>query len=178
WSSDVCSSDLLVLGDAEQLDDQHQQFLTVVQRNADRLMRLVGDLLFVAQVEAGKLILKSSELELDALVAESVEAAGPLAVQGGVALESETQLEAALLGDRARLAQLLDNLISNAIKFTPPDGRVVVRLGRSNESVVLEVEDTGMGISAEEQEHLFERFYRTRSAGEKAIRGTGLGLSI
>jgi PAS domain S-box-containing protein len=168
----------LVLEDTEQLDDQHRQFLKVVERNADRLMRLVGDLLFVAQVEAGKLTLERSELELGALVEECVEAAGPLAEQGGVALGSEMELEGALSGDPARLAQLVDNLISNAIKFTPAGGRVVVRLARSNGSAVLEVEDTGMGISAQEQEHLFERFYRTRSAGEKAIRGTGLGLSI
>jgi len=168
----------LVLEDTDQLDDQHRQFLKVVERNATRLMRLVGDLLFVAQVEAGKLTLERRELELDALVAESVEAAGPLAAQHGVALGSETELEGALSGDPARLAQLVDNLISNAIKFTPAGGRVVVRLERSNGSAVLEVEDTGMGISAQEQEQLFERFYRTRSAGEKAIQGTGLGLSI
>src|SRR5713226_8665572 len=141
-------------------------------------MRLVGDLLFVAQVEAGKLTLERRELELDALVAESVEAAGPLAAQRRVAHGSETELEGALSGDPARLAQLVDNLISNAIKFTPAGGRVVVRLASSNGSAVLEVEATGMGISAQEQERLFERFYRTRSAGEKAIQGTGLGLSI
>jgi PAS domain S-box-containing protein len=168
----------LALEDAEQLDDQHRNFLTVVERNANRLMRLVGDLLFVAQVEAGKLTLEPRELELEALVAESVEAAGPLAAQRGVALGSETELDGALTGDPARLAQLVDNLISNAIKFTPAGGSVVVRLGRANGSAVLEVEDTGMGISAEEQKQLFERFYRTRSAAEKAIQGTGLGLSI
>ena len=168
----------LVLDDTERLDEQHRQFLKVVERNADRLVRLVGDLLFVAQVEAGKLTLERSELELDALVEECVEAAGPLAAQGGVALGSKTELDGALSGDPARLAQLVDNLISNAIKFTPAGGRVLVRLARSNGSAVLEVEDTGMGISAQDQEHLFERFYRTRSAGEKAIRGTGLGLSI
>jgi PAS domain S-box-containing protein len=168
----------LVLDDTERLDDQHREFLNVIERNANRLLRLVGDLLFVAQVEANKLTLARSELELDALVEECVEAAGPRAAEGGVTLGSETELEGALSGDPARLAQLVDNLISNAIKFTPAGGRVLVRLARSNGSAVLEVEDTGMGISADEQAHLFERFYRTRSAGENAIPGTGLGLSI
>jgi PAS domain S-box-containing protein len=168
----------LVLDDTDRLDDQHRQFLDVAERNANRLLRLVGDLLFVAQVDADKLTLARSELELDALVEECVEAAGPRAAEGGVTLGSETELESALSGDPARLAQLVDNLISNAIKFTPAGGRVDVRLARSNGSAVLEVEDTGMGISADEQTHLFERFYRTRSAGENAIPGTGLGLSI
>ena len=168
----------LVLEDTDELDDQHRDFLKVVERNANRLMRLVGDLLFVAQVEAGKLALERREFELNAVVAESVEAAGPLAAQHGVALGYETELEGTLWGDPARLAQLIDNLISNAIKFTPPGGRVDVRLSRSNRSAVLEIEDTGMGISAQEQEKLFDRFYRTRSAAEEAIQGTGLGLSI
>jgi signal transduction histidine kinase len=83
-----------------------------------------------------------------------------------------------LMGDRVRLGQLLDNMISNALKFTPRGGSVSVRTTHSNNSAVLEVEDTGIGIAADEQKHLFDRFFRTRAAGEQAIQGTGLGLSI
>jgi signal transduction histidine kinase len=77
-----------------------------------------------------------------------------------------------------RLGQLLDNVISNALKFTPRGGSVAVRVTQSNGSAVLEVEDTGIGIPADEQPHLFDRFFRAQAAGEKAIQGTGLGLSI
>ena len=83
-----------------------------------------------------------------------------------------------LKGDRVRLGQLLDNLISNAIKFTPVGGSVTVGVSRRGDRAVLEVTDTGMGIPASEQEHLFERFFRTTSATRSAIQGTGLGLSI
>ena len=83
-----------------------------------------------------------------------------------------------MIGDRVRLAQLLDNLVSNAIKFTPDGGRVTVRVAQRNEHAVLAVSDTGMGIPKDEQAQLFERFYRTSAATENAIQGTGLGLSI
>jgi signal transduction histidine kinase len=73
---------------------------------------------------------------------------------------------------------VLDNLISNAVKFTPPGGRVSVRTYRSDEVAVLEVSDTGMGMTAEDQAQLFQRFFRTASATDSAIQGTGLGLSI
>jgi signal transduction histidine kinase len=83
-----------------------------------------------------------------------------------------------LRGDRARLGQMLDNLVSNALKFTPAGGKVDVRLSADADGVVLEVEDTGLGIPSEEQAQLFERFFRSSRASENAIPGTGLGLTI
>jgi two-component system, OmpR family, phosphate regulon sensor histidine kinase PhoR len=84
----------------------------------------------------------------------------------------------ALVGDRGRLAQVLDNLVSNALKFTPEGGRVEVRTSTTDDYVYLEVEDSGIGIPAAEQPRLFERFFRAASATERAIPGTGLGLAI
>ena len=81
-------------------------------------------------------------------------------------------------GDRDRLAQALDNLVSNAIKFTPEGGRVVVRLMRGGRRAVLEVSDTGIGISEADMEQLFQRFFRTQRATTAAIPGVGLGLTI
>jgi two-component system phosphate regulon sensor histidine kinase PhoR len=77
-----------------------------------------------------------------------------------------------------RLGQLLDNMISNAVKFTPHGGTVSVRTSRSNGSAVLEVEDTGMGVPVGDLEHLFDRFFRTQAAEGNAIQGSGLGLAI
>jgi len=102
----------------------------------------------------------------------------PTAQLRKVDLRLEADLSVTIEGDRARLGQLLDNLVSNALKFTPPGGRVDVRVGGSDSGAWLEVTDTGMGISAAEQEHLFERFFRTSSASSAAIQGTGLGLAI
>ena len=168
----------LTLEDADGLSDHHRSYLEVVERNAERLLRLVGDLLFVAQLEAGKLALEWSEVEVETLVEHCVEANQPAATQAGIVLVAESGWAGAIPGDPARLAQVLDNLVSNAIKFTPAGGRVTVRASRETDLVVLEVADSGMGIPDEEQQHLFDRFFRTRGAGEQAIPGTGLGLSI
>jgi PAS domain S-box-containing protein len=170
--------ELVLEGEAGDLTDEQRQFLGVVERNAHRLLGLVGDLLFLAQVEAGKLSLEVGAVDLAAVTAESVETARPLAEEKGITLTLAAGPLALLAGDRARLAQLLDNLISNGVKFTPSDGRVDVRVRSDRGSAIIEVRDTGMGIAADEQEHLFERFYRTAAATEQAIPGTGLGLAI
>jgi PAS domain S-box-containing protein len=168
----------LALDDVDTTSDQHRSYLEVVERNAERLLRLVGDLLFVAQLEAGKLDLEWNKVKVETLVAQCVEANQPAATQAGIVLVAESGWAGVIPGDPARLAQVLDNLISNAIKFTLTGGRVTVRVARDADLAVLEVEDTGMGIPVEEQQHLFDRFFRARGAGEKAIPGTGLGLSI
>ncbi|MGH3019721.1 MAG: sensor histidine kinase [Gaiellaceae bacterium] len=138
----------------------------------------MGDLLFVAQIESGRLTLELGEASLQLLARESVEALRPAAERGSVELRLDAAPVPPLRGDAARLGQLLDNLVSNAVKFTPPGGRVVVALGASGEDVVLAVSDTGMGVPAAEHRQLFDRFFRASSAQERAIEGTGLGLTI
>jgi PAS domain S-box-containing protein len=170
--------ELVLEGEAGDLTDDQRQFLGVVERNAHRLLALVGDLLFLAQIEAGKLSLEIGAVDLSAIAAESVETARPLAEEKGITLTLATGPLALIAGDRARLAQLLDNLVSNGVKFTPAGGRVDVRVRGQRGQAVIEVRDTGMGIPSEEQKHLFERFFRTAQATEQAIPGTGLGLAI
>jgi signal transduction histidine kinase len=160
------------------LTDDQRSFLAVVERNSDRLQRLVADLLFVAQVDAGALVLERSEVDVAEVARECVEAARPVAEEKGIELAWVGEPPPPVSGDRARLGQLLDNLVSNALKFTPEGGRVEVKTASANGEAVIEVEDTGVGISPEEQERLFQRFFRAAHATERAIQGTGLGLSI
>jgi signal transduction histidine kinase len=167
-----------LLLDEEGLDEEQRRFLAVVDRNSERLLELVSDLLFLAQVDAGKLTFELGPVDLEELVAECVESALPAAAAKGVAVASTIDHLPALDGDRARLAQVLDNLISNAIKFTPAGGRVEVRLAAADDTAVLEVEDTGLGLREDELARLFERFFRSSRATEHAIPGTGLGLTI
>jgi signal transduction histidine kinase len=150
----------------------------VVERNSKRLMQLVGDLLFMAQVEAGKLALDLEEVDLNEVIRECLEAAQPTADDRQIDLVAEVSETPTMLGDRSRLAQVLDNLISNALKFTPPSGRVSVRVSVVGNDAVVEVQDTGLGIPSDEQARLFERFFRSSTATERAIPGTGLGLTI
>lgn len=168
----------LVLDDEEELSDEARRFLEVVERNAKRLLRLVGDMLFVAQVEAGRLSLESSAVDLDKVAAESVEAARPAAERAGVSLTLTAEPVRPILGDRDRLGQMLDNLISNALKFTPDEGQVDVRMTSAEDRAIVEVSDTGMGIPDAEQQQLFERFFRASSATSNAVPGAGLGLTI
>ena len=164
--------------EAGQVNEEQARYLGVIDRNARRLMRLVGDLLFVAQVEAGTLSLERGEVDLAAVGADSVEAARPRADGQGVLLALDAEPLELDGGDHDRLGQLIDNLVSNALKFTPEGGRIGVRVARDGDAALIEVSDTGTGIEAGELEHLFERFYRARAATEAAVPGIGLGLSI
>jgi len=160
------------------LNEDQEQYLDVVDRSARRLMRLVGDLLFVAQIESGRLPLDLAPTDLEQVVRDAVESARIPAQAAGVTVTAEATTVTIAAGDADRLAQLVDNLVSNAIKFTPPGGTITVRLRREGDLAVLEVQDTGIGISAEDEERLFERFYRSEHAHREAVAGLGLGLSI
>jgi signal transduction histidine kinase len=164
--------------DDDTLGAEPRSYLEVVQRNSERLLRLVNDLLFVARLEAGELDLHATELDLGACVRQAVEEARPRAAAKGIELGCEVQSVPELYADRGRMFQLLDNLISNAIKFTPERGRVEVRLLQRDSRLRLEVSDTGIGITRDELGRLFERFFRASSATERQIPGTGLGLYI
>jgi PAS domain S-box-containing protein len=170
--------ELLIDGGAGDLSAEQERFLTVVQRNSKRLMQLVGDLLFMAQVEAGKLELDLEEVDLRELVGDSIEAARPIAAERQIEVVAKVGKTPSMLGDRSRLSQVLDNLISNALKFTPASGRVSVKVKVAGDEAVVEIADTGVGIPSGEQDRLFERFFRSSNVTEQAIPGTGLGLTI
>src|SRR6185437_612703 len=158
---------------------EQDRFLAIVHRSSERLQRLVGDLLFVARLDAGGLQLQlEDDVALDDVVAEAVESASADARSHDVALLLERDGEISLRGDRERLGQLVTNLLSNAVKFTPAGGRVTARVFRDDALGVIEVEDTGIGIPKGEQERLFQRFFRSSTATDQAIPGTGLGLAI
>lgn len=167
----------LILDD-DNLTEEQRGFLSVADRNADRLLRLVNDLLFVARFEAGQLDLHPTELDLAAVVRQSVEEAEPRATAGGIELTCDAGAVSAVQADKGRMFQLVDNLVSNAIKFTPAGGDVRVSVTPVNGVVRLEVADTGIGIESQEQQRLFERFFRASTASEHQIPGTGLGLYI
>jgi signal transduction histidine kinase len=174
-----------IIGYVEMIADDEQgalsgdqlSYFEVVKRNADRLHTLVSDLLLVAETDNGNLRLDLQVVDLETLVNESVEAAQAAAARNDVALVASAG-SVRLSGDRVRLAQMLDNLISNAIKFTPAGGRVSIRTRTSGDAAIVEVEDSGVGISAADRQHIFERFYRARGPVRDLVTGAGLGLAI
>lgn len=150
-----------------------------IQSEVDRLTRMVGDLLLLAQAESGKLPLDRRLVELDTLVLEVMQQMRVLAKER-LKMRLGDIDQVLVCGDYDRLKQVLVNLLGNAIRYTPAGGEIVVGLGKETSRARLTISDTGPGIPAEDLPHIFERFYRgeksrTRQADGK---GYGLGLSI
>lgn len=170
----------LLQNDPEQpLSEDQQEFVDVIERNANRLLALVGDLLFTAQVEAGSFPLALREFDLNESVASAVRSAQPNALRGEVRVVANLGDEPLnVTADPVRIGQAVDNLLSNAIKFTPSGGEVVVGARPLDDAVEVWVRDTGLGIPKDEQDKLFTRFFRASTATRNAVPGIGLGLTI
>jgi signal transduction histidine kinase len=167
----------MIREDARGLGADQQAYFDIVKRNANRLLSLVGDLLLVAAADDGSLRLDLQEIDFETLVRESVAAARVAADRKGISL-TLSAAPAPLHGDPLRLAQMLDNVVSNAIKFTPDGGRVAVTATVHDDVVLLEVQDSGVGIAPADRERIFERFFRARATTQDTVTGAGLGLAI
>jgi PAS domain S-box-containing protein len=168
----------LIRGEAEGLTPEGVRFLGIIERNADRLHRLIGDLLMLDRLEAGALPLELADMLPADLVNEAVRTAAPTAAKQGVTLTVDATPGPAVPGDARRLMQVLDNLIANAVKFSHRDGRVHVTASCAAGTWRIDVADSGIGIPAEEADQLFTRFVRASNARTAGLPGTGLGLSI
>ena len=162
----------------ETLTPSQQMYLATVGRNVERLTTLVNDLLFLVKVDSGGLQLDLAEADINQLLVEAAEAARPAADRKQIEFNLETDQLAPIVCDRARIAQLVDNLVANAIKFTPEGGQVELRAAHLDNAIDISVKDTGIGIPAEELPRLFGRFFRASNAAGSSIPGTGLGLAI
>jgi signal transduction histidine kinase len=160
------------------LDEERRSYLQVVSRSSERLLRLVDDLLFVARLQAGRLVLERSDLDLCLIAEQAAEEARPRAEGKEITLEFSGGSPVSLYADKGRLFQLLDNLISNAIKFTPAGGHILVRVTVDADGAILEVSDTGIGIGPGEAKLVFDRFFRSSRVVAQQVQGTGLGLFI
>ncbi len=162
----------------DQLSPEDAGYIEVVSRNATRLQHMVEDLLFLAQLDAGSLSLNLGDADLVELAGQAIEAARPAAEAKKLTLMLEHRQPALVSADANRIGQALDNLISNAIKFTPEGGKVNLLIENRGITHALHVTDTGYGIPASEQQRLFERFFRSTTASANHVPGTGLGLTI
>jgi signal transduction histidine kinase len=143
------------------------------------LTRLVDDLHDLALADAGQLRLERAPVDLAALARSTVDHFAPAASAAGVVLDLEAEEDVPPVeGDAGRLAQVLRNLLANALRHTPAGGRVTVRLERSGGTVRLQVADTGSGIAPEDLPHVFDRFYRSEKSRGRGTGGAGLGLAI
>ena len=164
-----------LLGDEEMEPEVRRDFLAEMGDQIDRLTRLATDLLDLSRLDAGQLEVEIEPFDLAATARLVVDEFRPVAEATGHELRVETDGPADALGDELRAQQIVRALVENAIRHTPAGTTAVVRVAQSEDDIVLEVRDDGPGIPAEDQEHLFQRFYR--AAGGKAS-GSGLGLAI
>ena len=160
---------------AHRVDERDNQLLTGLLRSNERASRLVTQLLGLMRSDAERPDSPAEHIELDQLVQDRLAELSPLASARNVELELQAEPGCRLLGEREALTSLIDNLIENAIKYSPQASRVLVRVGRDGEEAVLVVEDSGSGIPQELRERAFDRFFR---APDQTQPGTGLGLAI
>ena len=159
--------------------EKNLQFVDQIETQAELLNLQIQDLLEIARIESGAAAFNLENVDICYLCEQSVENLQAQAIRRNVQLQFETG-EAPLLAiaESNGVTTIVNNLISNAIRYTPADGQVTVTTRRENEWMVIEVKDTGIGISQEQQTRVFERFYRVDTARSRDLGGTGLGLAI
>ena len=156
--------------------DASRNFLLVAQRNAERLYRLVEDLLFLSSSDTGRATLRLVDVDIDEIVREAVARVAPSALAGQVAVSLRGHAGGTIVADAHRVAEVVANLLSNAVKFTPRRGSVEVEISGDTDSVSVCVVDTGRGIAEDDAHRLFDRFFRASDV--EGLPGAGLGLSI
>ncbi len=173
--------DVMLMGVAGELTDQQRHFLDIVRTNTNRLEILVNDLLDISRIEAGKASLVFQELDVPQLFSEMEQYIEHRSLEEKKKMQFSYESAKGLppiWGDLERVRQILANIVENSFNYTPEDGLIELRARNVDDHIEIEVEDNGMGISLEEQERIFERFYRGEQALIMGVSGTGLGLAI
>jgi two-component system phosphate regulon sensor histidine kinase PhoR len=165
------------LGD-DQLGPQARALLAIVARNANRELRLVNDLLAVSFVDEDMARMRFERVDLGVIAGQVVEERQLFAHGAGLEVTLQAEAGVTVLGDADRLVRLVENLVINSCKFSPPGGQVRVVVATQGPIAVLTVVDTGIGVSKAEQARLFDRMYRAPGAIDRHVEGAGLGLSI
>ncbi len=166
----------LLGGEGGELDPAQRELAAVALRNTVRLEHLIADLLLLSRVEAGQLELRAELVEIRGMIELLAQDLDQLAQEGRITLVVEVEPGLEWSVDRQRLEQAITNLVSNAIKYSPEGGPVLIRARQASSELWIEVVDKGVGVPKDEIRRLGERFFRASTAG--GIPGTGLGISI
>ncbi|MCU1481129.1 MAG: sensor histidine kinase [Subtercola sp.] len=153
-------------------------YLEIASSNADRLLALIADLRVTAPDSDHLLAMKFEECDVNQIVTDSIQARHPLAEEHGITVTGEAFAPARIVADGFRLRQVVDNLLTNAIKYNKAGGSVHVDVQATNTDVTIAVSDTGIGLSEFEQAKIFDRYFRAEAVQQSGIQGSGLGMSI
>ncbi|WP_018248598.1 sensor histidine kinase [Orenia marismortui] len=158
--------------------EECQHALKIIQKQTDYMSHLVGQLLLLARSDTKQLSIEKENLNLTELIEIVVEEMQELALRKNIDIAMDIEDNLAIYGDQSMLTQLLINFLDNAIKYTPSGGNIYIRAKAQNNQIEIEIKDTGIGISKEDQAYIFDRFYRVDKSRSRASGGSGLGLSI
>ncbi|MCA9898184.1 MAG: GAF domain-containing protein [Anaerolineales bacterium] len=175
-------ADLMLMGAAGEMTEPQIRYLEVIKNNADRLHMLVNDLLDISRIETGKTGLDLRPLDIPQIIEQVVEGHLNGRIQHeGRTIQVTTELAPSLPlvnADHARITQILTNLVDNALNYTPDNGRITINARATHSYVHISVKDSGIGIAKENQDKIFDRFYRADDSDVQRVPGTGLGLAI
>jgi signal transduction histidine kinase/CheY-like chemotaxis protein len=171
-------SDLLAEQTAGQLNDKQKRFVNHIKQGSSHLLQLINDILDLSKIEAGQLELRCEDFRVKDALPEVLSTIRPLAMAKNIQVQHKLETDWAVYADRVRFKQILYNLISNAVKFTPKGGNIDIDCQEDGNSVRISVTDTGIGIRAEDQAVIFEEFRQVEGAPNTTQEGTGLGLAI
>ncbi len=171
--------DLILQGEAGKINKDQKEFLEIAKQNTDRLVKLISDLLDISKIESGRLRIRREPVYIDELIEKSIMTFSKEIEKKGIQLILSLDKPLPIIsGDFDRLSQVLNNLISNAIKYTKDDGKIEIIAYRRENKLIIEVKDNGIGISKKDQEKLFDKFFRVDSSLTQEVGGAGLGLAI
>ena len=169
--------DRLLDGKAGELNEKQRRYLGTIKKEIQRLEQYIFSFLDIARIESGQLQLEIAPSDIDRLVSEIVTAFTVQAAEKNIHLQLEKEGSLGAMDiDRLQISRVVSNLLDNAIKYSPPDSRVDIRLARRDDEVVLEIHDQGPGISPRDQAHIFNHFYRIND-NRRNVQGSGLGLA-
>ncbi len=171
-------SDLLAEGTAGTLNTKQQRFVNHIKQGSGHLLQLINDILDLSKIEAGQLEIRCEHFPVAEAIPEVLSNIRPLTMAKNIEIQQKMQTTRTVFADRVRFKQILYNLLSNAAKFTPKDGKVEVACVEEGDMLSISVTDTGVGIRPEDQSLIFEEFRQVANSGKSPEEGTGLGLAI
>jgi signal transduction histidine kinase len=171
-------SELLAEETEGPLNEKQKRFISHIHKDSLHLLDLINDLLDLSKIEAGRFELRQEAFHIGAVIEEGLSSVRPRATAKSVEIRTDVSIPTPVFADRVRFKQILHNLLTNAIKFTPDGGKVWVEAAPRDRFAEVSVSDTGIGIPEDQRQSVFDKFYQVRTATAGVLEGTGLGLAI
>jgi signal transduction histidine kinase len=171
-------SELLAEETEGPLNEKQKRFISHIHKDSLHLLDLINDLLDLSKIEAGRFELRQEAFHIGAVIEEGLSSVRPRATAKSVEIRTDVSIPTPVFADRVRFKQILHNLLTNAIKFTPDGGKVWVEAAPRDRFAEVSVSDTGIGIPEDQRQSVFDKFYQVCAAAAGALEGTGLGLAI